>query len=92
VFDIQSPIVKLNKQLNFIHNNQTNTLKLRGIIYYGTFHFTAHIISTDGTIWYHDGMTTGNTTEKEGKLNNMEHKSLINCKGKDITLAIYAHI
>jgi hypothetical protein len=30
-------------------------LYLRGIIYLGRFHFTACIIHSDGSVWYHDG-------------------------------------
>ncbi|KAJ7751152.1 hypothetical protein B0H16DRAFT_1265982, partial [Mycena metata] len=39
-------------------NGTTHVLLLRGIIYYGSFHFTPRIIGTDGRVWFHDGMTT----------------------------------
>ncbi|KAF8224494.1 hypothetical protein L208DRAFT_1511379 [Tricholoma matsutake] len=38
---------------------QTATYHLKGIIYYDTNHFTAHIIDKSGQMWYHDGMQTG---------------------------------
>jgi hypothetical protein len=41
IFDTQSPTIKLNKKIKFNHNNQITTLKLRGMVYYGNFHFTA---------------------------------------------------
>jgi hypothetical protein len=92
VFDTQSSTIKLNKKIKFIHNNQHTTLTLRGIVYYGNFHFTARIISINNTVWYHDGMTTGCMTEKEGNLNDMKYDTLLHCRGKKLTLAIYAQV
>jgi hypothetical protein len=92
VLDTQSSTIKLNKKIKMDYDNQITTLKLRGIIYYGNFHFTARIISPDDIVWYHDGMTTGCMTEREGKLNEIENDALLNCRGKKLTLAIYAQV
>jgi hypothetical protein len=90
VFDTQSSSIKLNKKISFTYDNQITTLKLRGIVYYGNFHFTARIISADGIIWYHDGMTTGCTTVREGRLDDAEYNALLHCRAKTLALAIYA--
>ncbi|KAF8875566.1 hypothetical protein BD779DRAFT_1450037, partial [Infundibulicybe gibba] len=29
---------------------------LRGVIYYGGQHFTARLITTNGVVWYYDGI------------------------------------
>jgi len=50
IFDTQSPTITLNKEIKFDYNNQIITLQLRGIVYYGNFHFTAQIVSADGTV------------------------------------------
>jgi PIF1-like helicase len=34
---------------------------LRGAIYFANQHFTEHIITGSGMVWYHDGMFTGNS-------------------------------
>jgi hypothetical protein len=92
IFDTQSSTIKLNKKIKFDCDNQITTLKLRGIVYYGNFHFTARIISPDDIVWYHDGMTTGCMTEREGKLNDIAYDALLNCRGKKLALAIYAQV
>jgi hypothetical protein len=92
VFDSQSSTIKLNKKIKFDYDYQITTLKLRGIVYYGNFHFTARIISPDDIVWYHDGMTTGCMTEREGKLDDIEYDALLNCRGKTLALAIYAQV
>jgi hypothetical protein len=89
VFDIQSSTIKLDKKIKFVHDNQDTILKLRGIVYYGNFHFTAQIVSTAEIVWYHDGMTTDSTMEKERKLKDMDYSSLLNCRGKKLTMTIY---
>jgi hypothetical protein len=35
-------------------------------------------------------MTTSSIMEKEGKLKDMDYDSLLNCRGKKLTMAIYA--
>lgn len=37
----------------------TKNMILRGVIYYGSYHFTARLIDLQSNIWYHDGMLTG---------------------------------
>jgi PIF1-like helicase/Helitron helicase-like domain at N-terminus len=34
---------------------------LRGVVYFANQHFTEHIITGSGMVWYHDGMYTGNS-------------------------------
>lgn len=47
------------------------TLKLRGVIYGGEGHFTSRIISPEGTIWFHDGMTTASACKKVGSVQHL---------------------
>jgi hypothetical protein len=64
-------------------------LYLRGIIYFGEYHFTARIIHPDGSVWYHDGRQ-GHLCQKEGPLKSFSSESLRTCRGRSLTLAIYA--
>lgn len=34
--------------------------RLCGLIYFGRFHFTCHVVDSHGNVWFHDGMKTGN--------------------------------
>ncbi|KAF8809765.1 hypothetical protein BYT27DRAFT_7019149, partial [Phlegmacium glaucopus] len=34
---------------------------LRGVIYFANQHFTEHIVTHSGLVWYHDGMFTGHS-------------------------------
>ncbi|KAF8872047.1 hypothetical protein BD779DRAFT_1386038, partial [Infundibulicybe gibba] len=37
-------------------DNHSWSYNLRGVIYYGHAHFTARIVTTDGVVWYYDGI------------------------------------
>ncbi|KAF9464023.1 hypothetical protein BDZ94DRAFT_1162809 [Collybia nuda] len=71
------------------------TLNLRGIIYGGNYHFTSRIISPNGTIWFHDGITTKSACKNQGSIKHLSSLDwLLTCnedggQKKAITL-IYA--
>jgi hypothetical protein len=64
-------------------NNDIVPLKLRGIVYHGQHHFTCRIISDDGQIWYHDGVTTAQSCTYEGLLNDINNANIKTCKNKE---------
>ena len=82
IFEINSRNIKVSKTLKFEQEGETVVLDVRGLIYYGDFHFTSHIIGTDGIVWYHDGMTTGSSCESEGNFDKLSSRNLLMCKGK----------
>ncbi|TFK31069.1 hypothetical protein BDQ12DRAFT_566411, partial [Crucibulum laeve] len=51
-------------------NNNTGILDLRGIIYSGENHFNCQVIDVDGSIWFHDGITTQSSCLFEGHVEN----------------------
>ncbi|KAF8870572.1 hypothetical protein BD779DRAFT_1455088, partial [Infundibulicybe gibba] len=63
---------------------------LRGIIYFGSSHFTSCILTEEGILWYHDGVSTGKNTEREGLLS--ESMDLLQCEGREATAAIYTQL
>ena len=73
-------------------SSERTALKLKGLIYFGGFHFTCHIISNDGVIWFHDGMVTESTTVLDGKLDEMTSEQLHTCRGKKLEIAVYAQM
>jgi hypothetical protein len=65
-FEINSRNIKVGKTLKFVQDHETVVLHVRGLIYLGGFHFTSGIIGSNGSVWFHDGMTTGSGCENEG--------------------------
>ncbi|KAJ7486915.1 hypothetical protein FB451DRAFT_1228336 [Mycena latifolia] len=48
----------IEHKLRFDLNGATQILLLRGIIYFGSSHFTARIIGSDRRVRFHDGIGT----------------------------------
>ena len=71
-------------------NDELKTLHLKGIVYYGGYHFASRFISESGTAWYHDGITTGGILHKDKDIKSISDVDMRRCNGKDLTLAIYA--
>ena len=90
IFEINSDNITLNKTIGFEEDDEMKVLQLKGMVYHGGFHFTSRIISSDGAVWFNDGMTTGRQCEKDGNLETMSGKKLMKCRGKKLVLAIYA--
>ena len=70
-------------------NNKDTVLLLKGIVYSGNFHFTCQIVS-DKDVWFHDGMTTRSTCEREGHITDFTDKKLMMYNNTVALLAIYA--
>ncbi|KAF8223225.1 hypothetical protein L208DRAFT_1053752, partial [Tricholoma matsutake] len=47
-------------------DGQHTTYKLRGVTYHLQDHFTSCFIAETGSVWYHDGLSTGQQMEHEG--------------------------
>ncbi|KIM35719.1 hypothetical protein M413DRAFT_56254, partial [Hebeloma cylindrosporum] len=60
--------IEIDNQLCIEVDDVEFSYSLLGIVYYGNDHFTARIILNDGSIWFHDGITTGQTTVYDGSL------------------------
>ncbi|KAJ7439586.1 hypothetical protein B0H11DRAFT_1751785 [Mycena galericulata] len=65
------------------------SLKLSGIIYHGSKHFAARIITPGGGIWFHDGITTRSSTMGHRNMGNM-FEALHFSEGKKAVAAVYA--
>ena len=72
-FGIYTIKLNLKPKLELTINNTIRHLRLRGIIYVGQFHFTSRLFKENGSIWYHDGQTTGRSCTFEGYLQNLEN-------------------
>ena len=59
IFEINSNNITLSKTIGFKEDDRMKVLQLKGMVYHGDFHFTSCIVSSDGAVWFNDGMTTG---------------------------------
>jgi PIF1-like helicase len=81
--------IEINKSIKLIGNGQNYILNLRGIIYLGAHHFTARIVTPDRNVWYHDGISTGQSCLNEGYLSDFSKNSLMTCKGRQAVVVVY---
>ena len=54
-FDLTDRNVTFSTKVSTMGVTHSTVLHLRGLIYYGDFHFTCWIIDISGNIWFHDG-------------------------------------
>jgi hypothetical protein len=87
-FDLSGHTTLLSKSLNITQQNgQCTTYELRGVIYHHNDHFTARIITSDGMVWHHDGIATGQQTEYEGHFDHVPDMSIN--RSRSTTSALY---
>ena len=89
--DVTDRNVTLSRTVKIQGSTRATTLHLRGLVYYGGFHFTCRIIDESGNVWFHDGMTTARTTIKEGRIGSVSQPDLKKCRNKQLCLVIYGH-
>ena len=68
-------------------DGQQTTYKLRGVMYYSENHFTSRFITEMGSVWYHDGLSTGQLMVHEGNVNMTD---FITCQSRIAICAVYA--
>jgi hypothetical protein len=85
-FAWQSP--EINVHIVVCVNGVEIQYSLAGVVYFGHEHFTCRLISSAGLVWFHDGITTGQSVINEGHVNTVGSLSI--CRGKQAAVAIYA--
>ena len=89
VFSIQNPSIKASRKICFRDNEATVVFGLGGIVYFGDFHYTARIFAR-GSVWFHDGMSTGKNCTYEKELSDFIDVELSECRGKTLSLVMYS--
>lgn len=89
-FSFNYESLRISKQVKLDDGLSNMTYTLKGVVYFGEFHFTARMVLENGSVWYHDGMETGKGCEYEGHQEDMSDSDLIMCRGKRATLAVYS--
>jgi hypothetical protein len=68
--------LRLDEELTFSSTMGETRLRLRGLIYHspGTVigHFTSVLLDRHGSMWYHDGITTGGFCTQNGKISDLQ--------------------
>ena len=90
LFSINDSSLKVTKNLTLDNGNENVAYTIKGVIYFGEFHFTSRVFSSDDTVWFHDGITTGRQCENQGKITTLSDDELMECDGKKATLLLYA--
>lgn len=79
-----------NVQLCLNHGSGTITFNLRGLIYWGDFHFVSCMVDKSGQVWFHDGITTGPSCEWEQTMDlSSDTQWLTNVRLKELCCCVY---
>jgi len=78
--------IKISQKMNI----GGKTLCLKGVVYYGNYHYTSRIIDSDKNIWFHDGMTTGSGSQSQGSVTKIKSKYFNKYNRKSVALLVYA--
>ena len=68
IFEFEGKNICIDPEVTITcRNNQSSTMKLQGVIYYGELHYTSYIMINE-QIWFHDGTSNGTNMEYDGQL------------------------
>ena len=91
VFEFPNTNIRISHKIVFINqDNEKTILHLRGIVYYGGYHFTSRVIDAEKNVWYSDGRQLGHVCQKEGELKLMNNETLRKHSGRKLMVAVYA--
>jgi hypothetical protein len=89
IFAVGGYNIELSKYIKISTNDRRRKFYLKGIVYYGDFHFVSHIIQKDGTVWFHDGQM-GRECIYEKMLEEFSNSDLKICSERSASVVIYA--
>ena len=58
VFSVTQHSIQVSKKISFRDGDSLVVFGLKGIVYYGDFHYTAQVCA-GGCVWFNDGMVSG---------------------------------
>ena len=79
-----------NHEISINVHQKQKVLHLKGVVYYGGYHFTSRFISESGITWYHNGMTTGRLFNKDKDIKSMSDVDIRKCDNRFLVFAVYA--
>ena len=84
--DVTDGNITISKTVNSQGSVYAATLRLKGLVYHGSYHFTCWIIDESDNIWFHDGTSTGRTSTHDGKFGTISQPNLKVCRNKEYVL------
>jgi hypothetical protein len=90
IFSVNNSSLSIQKKFRFISGDDNIVYRLKGVAYFGEFHFTSRIFRPDKSVWFHDGITTGRQCKSEGRMGTFSNNKLMECNGKTATHFLYA--
>jgi hypothetical protein len=91
LFDHSAYHIKPSKIIKF-NTEKAVKYRLRGLLYFGSFHFTSRILSSEGDVWFHDGIQTGNDFKSQGHSKLMNDEDWQTCEGRKLVMSIYMKV
>ena len=82
--------LKVSRKVKIDFGRHEKTFFIRGIIYFGGFHFTSRIVTQEGVVWFHDGIATRRQMQKVGNLSSIPNSEILNCHGKKASVVVYS--
>jgi hypothetical protein len=76
--------VKISQKIKFAGKS----LCLRGVVYYGNHHYTSRIIDEDRNVWFHDGISTGSSSQSHGSAAKVKSQYFNKCNQKKVALFV----
>ena len=89
IFAVGGSNIEMSKYIKISTNGRRKKIYLKGIVYYGGFHFVSRIVGEDGTVWFHDGQM-GRECIYEKLLEEFSNTDLKFCNGSTASVVIYA--
>jgi hypothetical protein len=65
MFSVVGQNISASKIIKLEMVNRSRKFYIKGIAYYGGFHFMSCVITNDGRVWFHDGQLGGNCQYKK---------------------------
>jgi hypothetical protein len=88
-FSVFDESIRVSKKISFRDGDSMVVFTLKGIVYFGDFHYTSRIC-TGGSVWFHDGMLSGRQCIYEKRLSEFTDSELSTCHGKTMSFVFYA--
>jgi len=89
LFSVGGKKISVSKHIKIRTVSGSKTYQLKGLVYHGAFHFTSHMVTSDGSVWFHDGQLGANC-QYEKKLNEFTGMELRRCHNHQMSLVVYA--
>ena len=87
---VETTVATPSVQLCLCHGSETVVYTLRGLIYWGQFHFVSRVVDKNGQVWFHDGMSTGSGCQWERTIGlSSDTRWLKKAGSKNLCICIY---